>query len=283
MSPLTKAVHDYLALRRSLGFKLHDAGVALAGFRIVHGTATGPACITTELALAWAEQPSNAHACTLGATPEPRAMLRAPSPRQRSEHRGSTTRLVAVPSGARPAIPLFGAMKIAAPDRAGACSCPAIGLRPWTYHALLGLLSVTGMRVGEALRLKLRGCRPRHWRAHRARHQVRQVAAGADPRLDSRGPGPLPRTPGQASGRPRGSSTSSSPALATHSTAVTCGAPSTTCRARSACAGRRTATARACMIFVIDSRSRRCWVGTGRVRMPSGACRCCRPTSAMCM
>ena len=31
----------------------------------------------------------------------------------------------------------------------------ASGLRPWTYHALLGLLSVTGMRVGEALRLRI--------------------------------------------------------------------------------------------------------------------------------
>lgn len=29
------------------------------------------------------------------------------------------------------------------------------GLRPWTYNALLGLLSVTGLRVGEALRLRL--------------------------------------------------------------------------------------------------------------------------------
>jgi integrase/recombinase XerD len=31
----------------------------------------------------------------------------------------------------------------------------ASGLRPWTCHALLRLLSVTGMRVGEALRLRL--------------------------------------------------------------------------------------------------------------------------------
>jgi integrase/recombinase XerD len=30
------------------------------------------------------------------------------------------------------------------------------GLRPWTYHCLLGLLSVTGMRVGEACNLELR-------------------------------------------------------------------------------------------------------------------------------
>ena len=33
---------------------------------------------------------------------------------------------------------------------------PSQGLRPWTYHALLGLLSVTGLRVGEALRLRVR-------------------------------------------------------------------------------------------------------------------------------
>ena len=30
MKPLTKAIHDYLALRRSLGLKLHAAGTVLA-------------------------------------------------------------------------------------------------------------------------------------------------------------------------------------------------------------------------------------------------------------
>ena len=65
MSPLTKAVHDYLALRRSLGFKLHDAGVALLDFASFMEQRQAP-CITTELALAWAERPSNAHACSSG-------------------------------------------------------------------------------------------------------------------------------------------------------------------------------------------------------------------------
>ena len=32
MKPLTKAIQDYLALRRNLGFKLRDAGLALAKF-----------------------------------------------------------------------------------------------------------------------------------------------------------------------------------------------------------------------------------------------------------
>jgi integrase len=32
---------------------------------------------------------------------------------------------------------------------------PAGGLRGWKYHCLLGLLSVTGLRLGEALNLKL--------------------------------------------------------------------------------------------------------------------------------
>ena len=32
MKPLRQAVHDYLALRRSLGFTLRDAGLALSKF-----------------------------------------------------------------------------------------------------------------------------------------------------------------------------------------------------------------------------------------------------------
>jgi hypothetical protein len=32
MKPLTKAIQDYLAMRRDLGFKLRDAGMLLAKF-----------------------------------------------------------------------------------------------------------------------------------------------------------------------------------------------------------------------------------------------------------
>ena len=56
MKPLREAIQEYLTLRRSLGFKLHDAGVALAHFASFmeqHGAIH----ITTQLALEWAEEP----------------------------------------------------------------------------------------------------------------------------------------------------------------------------------------------------------------------------------
>ena len=59
MKPLVEAIEDYLVLRRSLGFKLRSAGVALmsfAAFMEQHQARS----ITTRLALAWAQQPRNA-------------------------------------------------------------------------------------------------------------------------------------------------------------------------------------------------------------------------------
>src|SRR5260370_42063985 len=55
MKSLREAIQDYLSLRRSLGFKLHDAGAALAHFASFmeqHGAAH----ITMQLALAWAQE-----------------------------------------------------------------------------------------------------------------------------------------------------------------------------------------------------------------------------------
>ena len=59
MKPLTKAIQDYLALRRNLGFKLRDAGMVLAKFASFMEQRNAQ-CITTQLALEWAQQPSNA-------------------------------------------------------------------------------------------------------------------------------------------------------------------------------------------------------------------------------
>lgn len=56
MKPLIEAIEDYLALRRSLGFKLRSAGAALmnfAAFMEQHQAGS----ITVRLALAWAQQP----------------------------------------------------------------------------------------------------------------------------------------------------------------------------------------------------------------------------------
>lgn len=59
MKPLTQAIHDYLALRRSLGFKLRDAGMMLAKFATFMEQHDAE-CITTQLALDWAQQPRHA-------------------------------------------------------------------------------------------------------------------------------------------------------------------------------------------------------------------------------
>jgi hypothetical protein len=58
MNALRRAIHEYLALRRGLGFKLQDAGNGLldfAGFMERHRASY----ITEELAVAWAQQSSN--------------------------------------------------------------------------------------------------------------------------------------------------------------------------------------------------------------------------------
>ena len=49
-------VDDYLQLRRSLGYKLHDHARLLRRFA-VHLDAIGAECVTVELALAWALEP----------------------------------------------------------------------------------------------------------------------------------------------------------------------------------------------------------------------------------
>jgi hypothetical protein len=53
MNPLGQAIQDYLAVRRSLGFKLRDAGICLSKFAAFLQT-RGAAHITIEFALEWA-------------------------------------------------------------------------------------------------------------------------------------------------------------------------------------------------------------------------------------
>lgn len=59
MRPLRKAIEDYLILRRNLGFKLRDAGIALNEFASFMETRNADR-ITTQLALEWAKLPTNA-------------------------------------------------------------------------------------------------------------------------------------------------------------------------------------------------------------------------------
>lgn len=58
MNTLREAVREYLEMRRGLGFKLREAGKALADF-VTFLEQHKASCITQALVLAWAQQPSN--------------------------------------------------------------------------------------------------------------------------------------------------------------------------------------------------------------------------------
>lgn len=153
LTPLTKAINDYLVLRRTLGFKLHDAGMELAKFAsFMEQQNTG--CITVKLALQWAQLPKDAQPAHWA--------QRLSYVRCFARHhiaRDPNTEIP--PSGLLPFRPTHAHPYLYTLDEIERLLEHALQLsastelRRWTFHALLGLLSVTGLRVGEALRLKL--------------------------------------------------------------------------------------------------------------------------------
>lgn len=151
MSPLQKALQDYLALRRSLGFKLHKHGVFLRHF-VDFLERKRESFITTALALHWAKLPLDvqpAHwACRLS------------SVRGFAQYRSATDPRTEVPPVGllpyhyqRPAPYLYPDNEIHRLLEAAHKLPSLMGLRSWTYSTFLGLLAVTGLRVGEAIRL----------------------------------------------------------------------------------------------------------------------------------
>ena len=152
MRALPQAVDDYLALRRSLGFKLREYGQCLHEF-VSFLKKNGASHITNKLALEYATQRQDEKPVSwtrrlgiirgfaryrIGAEPRtempPVGLLRFRSKRARpylySEE--EIRRLLAA------------AMKIESPH----------ALQPRTYYCLFGLLAVSGLRVGEAIHLQ---------------------------------------------------------------------------------------------------------------------------------
>ncbi|MGA2930224.1 MAG: tyrosine-type recombinase/integrase [Solirubrobacteraceae bacterium] len=149
MSDLRQAVAEYLRLRRAVGYKLERDGQLLPGF-IEFLERAGAERITNELAVVWAMEPAAAHPAwwrqrlsivrgfarylqTLDPASEvpPAELLRA--------HRRRMTPY------------LYSQADIAALlDAAGALRPP---LRAATYKTIIALMSVSGLRIGEALAL----------------------------------------------------------------------------------------------------------------------------------
>jgi integrase len=156
MMTLRQAAHEYLRIRRRLGFKLHDVGKALDEFIRFLEQRRAPV-ITQALALTWAQQPAHAQpahwARRLSIVRAFAHYRRATDPRTEVPAPGL---LPFQPHRARPY--LYSAIEIRQLLRAARdmpCRYTRGRLRPWVYYTFFGLLSVTGLRVSEARSLEL--------------------------------------------------------------------------------------------------------------------------------
>lgn len=149
MSVLRRGLEDYLALRRAFGFKLERAAHLLPDFIDYLELRCAPA-ITTELALKWAKQPLSGHpawwAQRLAIVRCFAKHLSALDPRTEIPPRDL------LPTRARRATPyLYSDQEIT--ELIEAARSRLSPLRGQTYATLIGLLAVTGVRVGEAIAL----------------------------------------------------------------------------------------------------------------------------------
>ena len=148
MSPLRLALADYLAVRRSLGYQLAPPEKLLGQF-ITYLEDAGAETVTTGHALAWATLPSGNqswHALRLSAVRGFAAYLHTIDP---SAEVPPADLVPWRPCRATPY--LYSGADIAALIAAAASL--RFPLRVATYQTLIGLLAVTGMRVGETIRL----------------------------------------------------------------------------------------------------------------------------------
>lgn len=155
MTTLRQAVEEYLVMRRSLGFRLAAAGKALRHF-VAYMEDRHATYVTLDLALAWARQPTNVQsvywAIRLGyvrafaqyrRAADPRTQVPGPEilpfrPRRSQPYLYSTSEIDNL---------LRAALNL---------RCyRGYELRPWMFHCLFGLLSVSGLRIGEARKLEL--------------------------------------------------------------------------------------------------------------------------------
>jgi integrase/recombinase XerD len=153
MNTLREAVEGYLSMRRGLGFKLRCDGQRLLDF-VSFLEERGATYITASLALEWAQQPSSAQPVTWAQRLRyVRGFARYRSAVDPRTEIPPSELLPCRPGRVRPY--LYTEEEIERLLAAALNLPPAAGFRRWVYHCLLGLLVVSGMRIGEAIRLKL--------------------------------------------------------------------------------------------------------------------------------
>ena len=149
MSQLQDALDDYLTIRRQLGFKLENDGRLLAAF-VAFVEHAGHTTVTTQLAVAWARQP-------VGVKPH-RWRQRLGMVRRFARYLATLDPDTEIPPAdllparqQRIAPYIYSPAEIEALMSAAGSLSPAV--RAATVRTVIGLLAVTGMRIGEVLAL----------------------------------------------------------------------------------------------------------------------------------
>jgi len=155
MNTLREALQEYIDLRRGLGYKMHDEGLLLPRF-VSFMEDHDAEHISVRLAVEWAQ-------C---ASVQPAEWARRLCfVRGFARHRSATDNRTEIPplgllphhsTCARPHLYTEDEIRRLLDAALGlSMTWPSTPLRPRVFHGLIGLLSVTGMRLSEALNLKL--------------------------------------------------------------------------------------------------------------------------------
>ncbi|MGA8554736.1 MAG: tyrosine-type recombinase/integrase [Candidatus Acidiferrales bacterium] len=152
MSRLRKGVQDYIEMRHRLGFKLHDAQIGLLKF-VSFLEQHKAFYITIALAMQWAQENPSARPCEWA--------RRLSFVRGFARHWSATDPRTEVPPwGLLPHRPGRARPYLYSDEEVrllleATLQLPSLhGLPSKTYYCLLGLLSVTGLRISEALQLR---------------------------------------------------------------------------------------------------------------------------------
>jgi integrase len=146
-------VRGYLAQRRNLGFRLRSEGYLLFSFARYADRHAGRGPLTNKLAVTWAQLPKNSNrhrwARRLEAIRRLAKFLVVTDPRTELPHQH-----LFGPSKQSYQPFIYSAKQIA---QLLTAACGLSGkLRPRTYYTLIGLLACTGLRISEALHLRVR-------------------------------------------------------------------------------------------------------------------------------
>jgi integrase/recombinase XerD len=156
MTTLRQAMREYVCMRRDLGFKLRKAEKGVLDFaRFMEQRRAS--YITQALALAWAQQPSHVQPAHWA--------QRLSFVRGFAKYRSATDPRTQIPApGLLPFQPKRARPYLYSDAEIRGLLCAALKmpcgykrgeLRRWVYYCLFGLLSVTGLRLGEARNLEL--------------------------------------------------------------------------------------------------------------------------------